>query len=108
MEFSLKANHSSVKRFYYVDVKIELFSSIRMSHFKIELSSKFMPSLTCHFEQKYQILLKKILSAKIFQPTLKCTFLSETELPIKSCTWRNITSPNLHIFICFLLSELGL
>lgn len=26
MEFSLKANHSSVKSFRYVDVKMELFS----------------------------------------------------------------------------------
>lgn len=34
--------------------------------------------------------------SKIFQPTLKCTFLSETELPIKNCSWCNSNSENFH------------
>lgn len=42
MKFSLKAKQCSNKRFHYVDVKMELFSYIKMSHFKMELSSKLI------------------------------------------------------------------
>lgn len=84
-----------------------IFSYIRISHIENEAFIRMNMFLSMFIWTKVTNFTEKYAFNKKFPTSLRSSFLFESELLFKSCTWRNIRAPNLHMFTHFSLSDLG-